>query len=194
MKQNLNLMEEINMALDNNLPISKIYLASKDTIQSACRSHFGRTYKGEKIYRLSVQILKRIAQGNKTSSIINALYLEESTFFRFCEHFISPIRILKKLDLGGKNMDSIYAEILKCLIGKNSYMTALQIAQAITRSKDEVREAIAHMRSQGVKIVSRPGYKNSGYKLNDTARIASSEAWINRVRMNRYGLPGNFQY
>ena len=58
---------------------------------------------------------------------------------------------------------------------------------------EQFLESWGNLREKGYEIISVPGRYNGGYNLRKTSKECCL-AWINKIRVNRFGLPGNYSF
>ena len=157
-----------------------------------CKTLFNRTYKKLEQFLVCSKILQLKYNGNSHQAIADELFNGDtpqlSAYIK--KHFIN-IPLEQISFEGGNNMTTAQQQILE---GKVISMLATNPTKNLTLKQLGVpRSIIVSLREKGFPIISVPGRYNSGYNLGHTSKD-NCLSWINNVRINRYGLSGNYSF
>ena len=164
---------------------------SPKSLTRLCKKKFSCTYTQLRSRLTFSTILERLRDGTTTQDIANEIFDGNiHQLYSFVKNFsnIPPKQISIK---GGRNMTAVEQQILET---KVITMLAINPTKNLTLKQLGVpRFIIAELRKKGYNIISVPGRYNSGYNLNYTSK-SNCLSWINNIRINRYGLPGNYSF
>ena len=156
-----------------------------------CNEKFNHSYKDLQFLMVLAGIYEMRMKEATSQEIANKYFngnVQQLSAYvsRFSETSLMKIKIE-----GGHRMTQAQKQILEAQVitklvnsqGKNLTLKQLGVPRCIIES----------LRQKKYDIISVPGRYNSGYNLGETSKEACL-SWINKIRVNRYNLPGNYMF
>ena len=167
------------LAKDANYSITNIKRSGK--------KYFGVSYKDLRSLLVYSEIIKMVIDEKSNKEIADTFFDGNvNQLYAYVRKF-SDVP-LGKIREGGVRMDNEKAvqkaHVLNALVNSTTNLTIKQLGVP--------RGVISEMREAGHNIVSVPG-KRGGYNLCATSKERCI-SWINKIRTNRFGLPGDYNF
>lgn len=169
---------------------AKMLNYSSKQLGRLCRKYFNHTYKELQYLMVFAGILEMRMKGDSNQMIAEHFFTGDvSRLYAYVKRF-SDIPLRKIRIKGGHRMSNAQKQIMEAQVitslvnsGKNITLKQLGVPRCI----------ILSLRQKNYDIISVPGRYNGGYNLGRTSK-SDCLAWINKIRTNRFGLPGNFTF
>lgn len=164
---------------------------SERNTRRICMKIFKRSFKSLQGFLVYSRIIEMHLNGYSNSDIANVLFGgNKYQLFAYVKK-ISGMT-LRKIKTGGHRMTKEELQILEAKV--ITKLACLPEGENITLKKLGVpRCIISNLREKGYEIISVPGRYNGGYNLGKTSKVFCL-SWINKIRVNRFGLPGNYSF
>jgi hypothetical protein len=170
---------------------AKMLNYSSKQLGRICRNCFNHAYKELQYLMVFTGILKKLMNDETTQMIADHFFSGDvPQLYAYVNRFSD--KPLKKIRIeGGHRMTKAQKQIMEAQVitslvnnsGKNITLKQLGVPRCI----------IVSLRQKKFDIISVPGRYNGGYNLGRTSK-STCLAWINKIRTNRFDLPGNFTF
>lgn len=170
---------------------AKMINYSSKQLGRICIKKFNHTYKELQYLMVFAGILEMRMKDDSNQMIAESFFNGDvSRLYAYVKRF-SDIPLRKIRINGGHRMTSSQKQIMEAQVitslvnnsGKNITLKQLGVPRCI----------IVSLRQKNYDIISVPGRYNGGYNLGGTSK-SDCLLWINKIRTNRFSLPGNFTF
>lgn len=190
MKSELQILECAKKNMQREEVAQKMNCTSRH-VGRICREKFNHTYKELQFLVILAGIYEMKSQNASNREIANTYFHGNTQQLSAYVSRFSEIPLGEMQIKGGRFMTQEQVRILEAQVitrlansaGKNITLKQLGVPRCI----------IVGLRQKNFDIISVPGRYNGGYNLGQTSK-ETCLSWINKIRVKRYGLPGNYSF
>lgn len=166
-----------------------IYYSTKTTSRY-CKKYFNRNYVELRNFMVEASIYELLLLGYNTKQIADELFEGDSS--NLCKYVktFSDVPLKQIIIEGGHKMTNAQKQVLEAQV----LMVLTHSTKNVTRKQLNVPySVIKSLRDKNFDIISVPGRYNGGYNLNASSKQNCLD-WINKIRVNRFGISGNYTF